>query len=174
VYFFICFLVALFLYDHYKLVKSNYNLIDENIKNEPSVQLHEEPDDNLISSKSSQNLNQNCMATHINLNFKKWKTNAAKYQHPSCDKSNFITINDNGTINFEYDYLNKNNILLRTCQLNVVKWGGDDFKALNEKSRLIKHNDKVDINEEFFTIKCKTNKGLSKITGKFFAFKQER
>jgi len=115
------------------------------------------------------------MATHINLNFKKWKADAAEYQHPSCDKSNFITINDNGTINFKHNYMNKMNILLDTCQLNVIKWGGNDFTALKLKSYLIKHNDKVDTNEEFFTIKCKTNnwfRGLSEMTGKFFVFKK--
>ncbi len=142
------------------------NISNENIRDLRRIlQELNELEEDLNSSSPVLPENKQCMATEIKLNFEKWKASAADHRHPSCLESNFVTIKNDGTVKFEYDYLQKKNIQLRSCYINAVKWGESDFKFLNARSFIINHNDKVDTNEEFFTIKCKTNKVRSTITG---------
>jgi len=142
---------------------SDINISDENVQD--FQRILKKSDEDLNSPSPVLPRNKQCIATEIKLNFEKWKASAADHRHPSCLESNFLTIKNDGTVKFEYDYLQKKNIQLRSCYINAVKWGESDFKFLNARSFIINHNDKVDTNEEFFTIKCKTNKVRSTITG---------
>lgn len=102
--------------------------------------------------------NHQCVSTEIKLNFEEWKNKAAKYQHPDCYNSRFLNIQEDGTVKYDYEYLKKKDIVLKNCGYTVIKWGGSDFLTQKQKKISISHDQKVDTNEEFFEIKCRTNR----------------
>ena len=103
-------------------------------------------------------INRQCFASEIKFEFEKWKSESAQSKHPRCYDSRFLSIQNDGTVEFDYEYLLEKNIEILQCNYSVIKkFGKDDFEVPEDTWITIGHNQKVDTSEEFFKFKCKTN-----------------
>jgi hypothetical protein len=98
--------------------------------------------------------NSDCYSAFQSFNFNINLTN--KETHVNCDDKDWILINDDGTLIYNTEYLKKNNIQIKTCEYAAIKWYKNDFEYEIKEAVQFVNNDKININEEFFQISCKS------------------
>lgn len=76
-----------------------------------------------------------------------FKPNKNFSKHPSCSED-WLTIDQYGTVLFKEKFKIKN------CSYATVEWFVNDFKFKLSEFKEIKNNSQLDINQEFFHIKC--------------------
>lgn len=84
----------------------------------------------------------------------KSKNNNKKNLHETCTDDDWILIDKNGLITYNYDYLNKNNIIIKECSYQTIEWYKDDFNYKISDSIRIKNGSIININKDFFHFKC--------------------
>lgn len=78
-------------------------------------------------------------------------------KYAQCNQANWITVLDNGTLSYNFDYLTKSSISIEKCEYSFIKWHIDDAQYFVSEPVRIKNGETLDLNEEFFLISCQSN-----------------
>ena len=70
------------------------------------------------------------------------------------DKIDWLIINDNAIVIYNYDYLIKSQIIINKCKYSTIEWHLDDFNYKLNDFIEIKNGSKLDTSKEFFYIIC--------------------
>lgn len=103
-----------------------------------------------IANYPDDHLNISCEPNVVKHDFDLWKKQAARQIHPSCDAGHFVSLARDGTVRFDQG--------VTQCRYSTVKWSGDDFKHAKGRYVSIQDGEKLDVNEQFFHIRCKRNR----------------
>ena len=93
-----------------------------------------------------------CYSPFVNINFKNLSRSIK--QHPPCIGQDWIVIENDGTLLYNFTYLNASGITIKRCHYTVIKWFKNDFSYKAADKVEFVHKQKIDLNEEFFHIQC--------------------
>jgi hypothetical protein len=74
--------------------------------------------------------------------------------HAPCNNEDWILINEEGVVTFNYKYLDRNNIKIEKCSYQAVEWYKDDFNYQLLPERSINNGSILDKSKDFFHFKC--------------------
>jgi len=75
-------------------------------------------------------------------------------QHPECKNEDWIRITVHGVLLYNMRYLRSQKIEIKQCEYQSVKWKSDDFSFELGPLKPIEEGSKIDMNEEFFHVRC--------------------
>ena len=93
-----------------------------------------------------------CYAPFVNIDFKNLSSTIK--HHPACVRQDWIVIENDGTLVYNFTYLNANDITIKRCHYRAISWSTDDFTYKLADAVEFGHKQKIDLNEEFFHIQC--------------------
>ena len=117
---------------------------------------------NFLSKKSNQNRNikntYQCQPLDLNhyKNFDKLIQKTEKLKHPICPDKDWVIIDLDGTFSYNKNYLLSKNLSIDYCEYRSVSWI-NDFEYGFKNIIRIKPGEKVNLNEQFFHIICKSS-----------------
>jgi len=99
-------------------------------------------------------LNTNC---HSAFDFKSSNLNILTNvkNNLECKEEDWILLMPDGTLLYNQEYLKSKNLVIDHCEYQIVKWKTNDFDYDLLSAVFISNGSKIDLNEQFFHIKCK-------------------
>ncbi len=110
--------------------------------------------------------NRQCMPLSIELeDYSLLLKHADKNKHPVCKLDDWVIVNTDAKITYNYAYLRSMNINITYCTYQTIRWDRSDFKHIINKPVQILDGGKLDEDEEFFLIRCKSSSKLKVYSG---------
>ena len=127
------------------IVKNNEDLISESIEN----------DDDEV---------ENCHSVTNDLNsylIDKINDNKEELKHENCKNQDWILIDKSGICSYNKEYLDDNNLIIKSCFYSIILTNSDNFDSsytISSQKYELKDGTELNNNFEFFYISCKADK----------------
>jgi hypothetical protein len=87
-------------------------------------------------------------------------TNVKLEPHPACLNKDWVIIHLDATLTYNDVFLTKAGITIRSCSYQTISWSQDDFHFAKSDLITVMNGSRLDVNEDFFQIKCESTNGL--------------